>query len=152
MLSSVTKFNSIVAVLGDSVYLVNITFSQQQQKVTFYQVFKIGTLQTETGVVYIAENNKPQIGISDGTAFYIYDPTLMPIFQTIPIDFVPGYLTFHDTYFIMPATGTNTWRLSGNNDGTTWPNDQFSVGALQTKPDNVQAVVRFPSKGNMISA
>ena len=145
-----TKFNSIVAVLGDSVYLVNITFSQQQQKVTFYQVFKIGTLQTETGVVYIAENNKPQIGISDGTAFYIYDPTLMPIFQTIPIDFVPGYLTFHDTYFIMPATGTNTWRLSGNNDGTTWPNDQFSVGALQTKPDNVQAVVRFPSKGNMI--
>ena len=142
--------NSIVAVLGDSVYLVNITFSQQQQKVTFYQVFKIGTLQTETGVVYIAENNKPQIGISDGTAFYIYDPTLMPIFQTIPIDFVPGYLTFHDTYFIMPATGTNTWRLSGNNDGTTWPNDQFSVGALQTKPDNVQAVVRFPSKGNMI--
>ena len=145
-----TKFNALVVVMGNSVYLVNITYSQALQKVTFYQVFRIGTLQTQTGVVYIAENNKPQIGISDGTAFYIYDPTLSPSFQTVPIDFVPGYLTFHDTYFIMPAGGTNTWRLSGNNDGTTWPNDQFSVGALQTKPDNVQAVVRFPSKGNMI--
>lgn len=145
-----TKFNSIVAVFDNNVYLVKITFSQQQQKVIFYQVFKIGELQTQTGVVYIAENNKPQIGISDGTAFYIYDPTLSPEFQTISIDFVPGYLTFHDTYFIMPATGTNTWRLSGNNDGTTWTNNQFSVGALQTKPDNVQAIVRFPSKGNMI--
>lgn len=145
-----TKFNALVVVMGSGVYLVNITYSQSLQKVTFYQVFKIGTLQTQTGVVYIAENNKPQIGISDGTAFYIYDPTLTPSFKTVPIDFVPGYLTFHDTYFIMPAVGTNTWRLSGNNDGTTWPNNQFSVGALQTKPDNVQAVVRFPSKGNMI--
>jgi hypothetical protein len=145
-----TKFNAIVVVMGANVYLVNITYSQDLQKVTFYQVFRIGTLQTQTGVVYIAENNKPQIGISDGTAFYIYDPTLSPSFQTVPIDFVPGYLTFHDTYFIMPAVGTNTWRLSGNNDGLSWPNDQYSVGALQTKPDNVQAVVRFPSKGNMI--
>jgi len=145
-----TKFDALVVVMGSNVYLVNITFSQQQQKVTHYQVIRIGSLQTTTGVVYIAENNKPQIGISDGTAFYIYDPTLSPSFQAIPIDFVPGYLTFHDTYFIMPAVGTNTWRLSGNNDGTTWPNNQFSVGALQTKPDNVQVVVRFPSKGNMI--
>lgn len=147
-----TKFNAIVAVIGINVYLVDIVYDQQQQKVTRYQVTPIGKLQTQTGVVYIAENNKPQLGISDGTAFYIYDPTLIPSFQTVPLDFVPGYLTFHDTYFIMPAVGTNTWRLSDNNDGSPghWPNDQFHVGALQSKPDNVQAVVRFPSKGNMI--
>ena len=124
-----TKFGKLVVVEGNSVYLVEIEYSQEFQKVTFFQVFKIGTLQTETGVVYIAENNKPQIGISDGTAFYIYDPTLSPVFQAVPIDFVPGYLTFHDTYFIMPAIGTNNWRLSAQNDGTSWPNDQFSVGA-----------------------
>lgn len=145
-----TKFNALVVVVDDNVYLVNITYDQALRQVTYSQVFRIGQLQTSTGVVYIAENNKPQIGISDGTAFYIYDPTLSPSFKTIPIDFVPGYLTFHDTYFIMPSVGTNSWRLSANNDGTSWPNDQFSVGALQTKPDNVQAVVRFPSKGNMI--
>ena len=158
-----TKFDAIVVVMGSNVYLVNITYSQELQKVTFYQVFRIGTLQTQTGVVYIAENNKPQIGISDGTAFYIYDPTLTPSFQTVPLEFTPGYLTFHDTYFILAASNdpgvpskpyvppaNNTWRLSASNDGTIWNNDAASIGLLQTKPDNTQAVVRFPSKGNMI--
>ncbi len=86
-----TKFDSIVAVIGANVYLVDITFSQALQKVTSYQVFRIGALQTQTGVVYIAENNKPQIGISDGTAFYIYDPTLAPnaTFVTVPLNFTP---------------------------------------------------------------
>jgi hypothetical protein len=153
-----TKFDDLVVVEGNSVFLVNITYSQAQEKVTFFQVFKIGTLQTQTGVVYIAENNKPQIGISDGTAFYVYDPTLSPVFQAVPLSFTPGYLTFHDTYFILAASNdtfysppaNNTWRLSGQNDGLTWKNDSASIGLLQTKPDNVQAVVRFPSKGNMI--
>ena len=153
-----TKFGQLVVVEGSNVFLVSIQYSQIQEKVTFFQVFKIGTLQTQTGVVYIAENNKPQIGISDGTAFYLYDPTLSPVFQAIPLNFTPGYLTFHDTYFILAASNdntytppaNNTWRLSGQNDGTTWPSSSSSVGLLQSKPDNVQAVVRFPSKGNMI--
>jgi hypothetical protein len=153
-----TKFDDVVVIEGNSVFLVNIQYSQSEEKVTFFQVFKIGTLQTQTGVVYIAENNKPQIGISDGTAFYVYDPTLSPVFQAVPLSFTPGYLTFHDTYFILAASNdtfysppaNNTWRLSGQNDGLTWKNDSASIGLLQTKPDNVQAVVRFPSKGNMI--
>jgi len=156
-----TKFDQLVVVEGSSVFLVNIVYSQTQEKVSFFQVFRIGALQTQTGVVYIAENNKPQIGISDGTAFYIYDPN-PPLghttFEAVPLNFTPGYLTFHDTYFILAASNdntytppaNNTWRLSGNNDGYTWNDDSASVGLLQTKPDNVQAVVRFPSKGNMI--
>ncbi len=145
-----TKFNKLVIVSGANVFFATIQYSQEFEKVIFSQVIQIGTLQTQTGVVYIAENNKPQLGISDGTAFYLYDPTLTPSFQTIALDFTPGYLTFHDTYFILAATGTNTWRLSGSDDGTTFPNASASVGLLQSKPDNVQAVLRFPSKGNMI--
>lgn len=233
-----TKFGELVVVEGNSVFLVNIQYSQVEEKVTFFQVFKIGTLQTQTGVVYIAENNKPQIGISDGTAFYIYDPTLAPnpTFVTVSLNFIPGYLTFHDTYFILAAKNdttysppaNNTWRLSVSNEGylssttftsaanvitpasalgitvgseitflgttilipgtiyyagnfsagtfqvfatfsnainnvsplttdssgivgiNAWPSTAAYVGLLQTKPDNVQAVVRFPSKGNMI--
>jgi len=153
-----TKFNQLVVVEGNSVFLVNIVYSQTQEVVEFFQVFRIGILQTQTGVVYIAENNKPQIGISDGTAFYVYDPTLSPTFQAVPLNFTPGYLTFHDTYFILAASNdtfysppaNNTWRLSGQNDGLTWNSDSASIGLLQTKPDNVKAVVRFPSKGNMI--
>lgn len=153
-----TKFGQEVVVIGANVYLVTIEYSQPLQRVVFSQVTNIGVLQTSTGVVYIAENNKPQIGISDGTAFYLYDPTLSPTFQTIPLDFTPGYLTFHDTYFILAASNdafyappaNNTWRLSASNNGALWPNTASSIGLLQTKPDNVQAVVRFPSKGNMI--
>lgn len=153
-----TKFNELVVVEGSSVFLVNIVYDQTQHRISFFQVFFIGTLQTQTGVVYIAENNKPQIGISDGTAFYLYDPALSPSFQTVPLNFTPGYLTFHDTYFILAASNdttytppaNNTWRLSGQNDGLTWPSGTANVGLLQTKPDNVKAVVRFPSKGNMI--
>lgn len=153
-----TKFNKLVVVIGANVFLVSLNYNQQQEKVTYSQVIPIGTLQTNTGVVYISENNKPQIGISDGTAFYLYDPQLTATFQTIPLTFTPGYLTFHDTYFILAASNdtvknppiNNTWRLSGQNDGTLWPSTASSVGFLQTKPDNVQAVVRFPSKGNLI--
>lgn len=153
-----TKFDRLVVVIGSNVYLVNIDYSQEFERPIFSQVILIGTLQTQTGVVYIAENNKPQIGISDGTAFYIYDPTLTPSFQTVPLEFTPGYLTFHDTYFILAASNdtfytppaNNTWRISAGDDGTIWNNDATSIGLLQTKPDNTQAVVRFPSKGNMI--
>lgn len=163
-----TKFGQLVIVIGANVYLATINFSQQLQRVVYEQVIPIGMLQTQTGVVYIAENNLPQIGISDGTAFYIYDPSLAPnpTFVTVPLNFTPGYLTFHDTYFILAASNdltynppaNNTWRLSLSNQGykdpvsgnTAWPNSAGNVGLLQTKPDNVQSVVRFPSKGNMI--
>lgn len=153
-----TKFNKIVTVIDDKVYLVNINYSQQFNKVTNYQISQIGTLQTSTGVVYITENNKPQICISDGTSLYIYDPTATPVFKAIMTNFVPGFITFHDTYFICAASqdntytppANNTWRLSDQNDGTNWPSDASHVGLLETKPDNVQAVLRFPSRGNMI--
>lgn len=154
-----TKLNALVVVEGANVYLIHINYNQEKQDVTFFQVFKIGVLETETGPVYIAENNVPQLGISDGSAFYVYDSSLTPSFQVANLNFVPGYLTFHDTYFILAASSdttygppyaNNTWRLSGQNDGLTWNSDAAGVGLLETKPDNTQAVVRFPSKGNMI--
>lgn len=153
-----TKLNRLVAVYGENVYLINISFNQQQQTVSNTQVIKIGELQSTTGAVYIAENNKPQICISDGKTIYIYDPSGSPTFQPITTSFVPGYVDFHDTYFLCAATedgyysppATNTWRLSASNDGTSWPDDAASIGLLQTKPDDTQAVVRIPSRGNAI--
>lgn len=161
---SSTKLGKLIIVIDDKVYLVNLTFNQQQRKITFNQVIKIGQLQTSTGVVYIAENNKPQICFSDNNSIYIYDPTQSPSFQIAtmdgmtPIDFVPGYIDFHDTYFLCAASSdnfytpsaNNTWRLSESNNGLLWPDNAANIGLLQTKPDNTQAVFRFPSKGNMI--
>jgi len=152
------KLNRLITVVDSNVYLITITFNQRQQAVTFSQAIKIGELQTTTGIVYITENNKPQILISDNTSLYIYDPTLTPAFRIVTTSFIPGFVDFHDTYFLCAARAdgfysppaNNTWRLSAQNDGTVWPDDAASIGLLQTKPDNTQAVVRFPSKGNMI--
>lgn len=159
-LKTSAKLGKMIGVMNENVYLVNITFNQRKQEVTFSQATKIGDLQTTSGIVYISENNKPQICLSDGVSIYIYDPTLSPSFQTITTSFVPGFIDFHDTYFLAAAKGdsfyspaaNNTWRLSAQNDGTSWPDDAASIGLIQTKPDNTQAVFRFPGKGNMIFA
>jgi hypothetical protein len=155
---SSVKLGRLITVVDSNVYLVNLTFDQQQQVVTSSQVTKIGELQTTKGVVYIAENNKPQILFSDSNSLYIYDPTQSPSFQVVTTSFIPGFIDFHDTYFLCAASAdgfysppaNNTWRLSAQNNGLSWPDDAASIGLLQTKPDNTQAVVRFPSKGNMI--
>lgn len=154
-----TKLGKLVAVIDNKVYLIDITFNQALLSFSAIQVIQIGTLQTSVGVVYIAENNKPQICISDGVAIYIYDPLLSPAFQSIPnLDFVPGFVDFHDTYFLCAAkldnnytpAATNVWRLSDSNDGTMWPSDAAHIGLLQTKPDKIQGVVRVPSRGNLV--
>jgi hypothetical protein len=153
-----TKFNRMIGVFNSTVFLINITFNQQQQKVIASQAIKIGELQTSKGIVYIAENNVPQILLSDGTSLYLYDRTLTPNFQVVTTSFIPGFIDFHDTYFLCAARAdgfysppaSNTWRLSAQNNGASWPDDAASIGLLQTKPDNTQAVVRFPGKGNMI--
>lgn len=164
-----TKLGMLVMVIDNRVWLVRISYDQVTDQPLFKQIFDIGTLQTNSGVVYITENNKPQILISDNTHLYIYDTTISGTVQIVPgLNFTPGYITFHDTYFICAASqdntysppANNTWRLSLSNQGytddgtptgaTAWPDIAQNVGLLSTKPDNVQAVVRFPSKGNMI--
>ena len=163
-----TKFGKLVTIIDNNVYLSNPHFNQLQNRVDHYNVTPIGTILTSTGVVYITENNKPQILISDNLNLYIYDPSINREVQKVPLlNFTPGYVTFHDTYFICAASNdtwqgravNNTWRLSQQNEGyydpfdhtkTAWPSTASFVGSLQTKPDNVQAVVRFPSKGNMV--
>lgn len=171
-----TKFNRLVIVIDENVYLVNINYNTISHNPSVTNVLFIGKLQTRTGVVYITENNKPQIAISDGNSIYIYDPTgpsqMPPVAPfsiaqsftpgspdvTGPLTFVPGYITFHDTYFLCAAkqdnfyvpAATNVWHISKSNNGLIWPNTSNTIGFLQSKPDKIQAVVRFPSKGNMI--
>lgn len=161
-----TKLNRMVAVVDNSVYLINIFFDANDDMTFDKSAIKIGSLNTSVGHVWITENNKPQIVISDGTAIYYYDPTLTPAFQvatkdgTAPISFTPGYISYHDTYILAAASNdtfvsnnaNNTWRLGVINGAglLTFPDNAANVGILQTKPDNTQAVLRFPSKGNAI--
>ena len=154
-----SKLNKLIVVIDSNVYLVDVTFDQQTLTFVNTQVVRIGQLETTTGIVYISENNKPQLLFSYNEQLYLYDQTANPRFSVIQgLNFTPGFITFHDTYFICAAIqdnnysppATNTWRLSGQNDGAVWNSDAQSIGLLQTKPDQIRAVVRFPSKGNMI--
>ena len=109
---------------------------------------RIGTLATSTGEVYIAENNNAEIEISDGVHIYNYNINTT-VFQIVSIDFVPGFLSFQNTYFICASVDTNEWRLSMPNNGLSFPEEAAYIGLLQTKPDTVQAVVPMPGRGNM---
>lgn len=154
-----TILNEMIVVIGSGVYSVTLKFNNINLNVYDVQVILLGNMTSSSGKVYIAENNKPQIAISDGINIYIYDPNNSPTFKAVPgLDFIPGYITFHDTYFICAAfednfytpVASNTWRLSASNNGLNWPNLAANIGLIQTKPDVTQAVLRFPSKGNMI--
>ena len=56
-----TKLGRMVGVIDENVYLINIFFDQNNDMTFDSQKIFIGKLQTSTGVVYIAENNKPQM-------------------------------------------------------------------------------------------
>lgn len=153
--------NRMIAVIDQNVYSIAVIFNSEAHDPYQINAVLIGTLLTFTSDVFFAENNAGQIAISDGTALYIYNPNAAIPFQTFDsntLGFIPGYITFHDTYFIAAASqdafysppANNTWRLSESNDGTTWPADASHIGLLQTKPDNTSAVLSFPSRGNMI--
>ena len=112
---------------------------------------QVGTIDTFDGDVFIDENLNEEIGICDKSTIYIYnyrDDT----FVKLTLDFTPGYIVYHDTYFLAPDLDTPEWRLSLANKGTDWPSGvgTNSTGGFQTKTDNPRAVIRVPGKGNQV--
>ena len=123
----------------------------------------VGTLTSASGPVFIDENLSSQICLIDGQDVYIYNYqsntfaiatlTNPPGGSFDPAEFVPNYVTYHNTYFIF-GNGILT------NAGSQWYIFQKGVGdtelvwvqtlTLQTKPDFAKAVIRMPGKGNNI--
>lgn len=121
-----------------------------------------GSLTTSTGDVFIAENNNGEIAFTDGVHIYVYN-YLTDTFKTsqiIPVtdpntQFLiptaltnPGYISFQNGRLIVANTSSTNWYLSGANAATTWTGAANAVGALQSKPDKVQAAVPAPGAGN----
>src|SRR3990167_8822313 len=152
------KTGQMIAVIDNGVYV--LTKSRDRSSPLAFT--KVGNLETFTGDVFIDENDANganpdggvQIALCDKKNIYIYD-TATSTLTKITTDFVPGYVQFQDGYFIAPAVGTNTWRLSVLNDGTSWPatdpdSGATNVGELLTKPDNTLACVRVPGKAGVL--
>jgi hypothetical protein len=120
-------------------------------------LFELGTY---FGDVTIEENSNYQIAICDGLDLWIYNwktgvhgKATLPDSEITGQDIIPGYVTYHDGYFIVPDTSTNQWFISKPNDGLVWDWGAGSTsvnGAIQTKPDFAEAVLRAPGKGSLI--
>jgi hypothetical protein len=166
-----TKLGGMIAVVSNSVWLLNVFYDNSTDATFDETATPLNPdlpLSTNSGVVYITETDSPQIVISDGVHIYVYDPNQTPSFYiatsdgTLPINFTPGYIDFQNTYVLVAASNdmtytppaNNTWRISTYTDTGKLIFPPFLdgvnyVGLLTTKADNTQAVLRFPSKGNM---
>lgn len=133
----------MIAVVGPYVYRISSAITAEL----------VGTLATDSGDVFISENNNFQIAITDNVNLYTYNyGSVTPgfTFQTAAaLGFFPGYITFQNSRFVVGSVGTNQWWLSGLNN-VTFVNDAQHVGLLQTKPDKVVGAIRFPGRGNLL--
>src|SRR5271168_5157 len=121
---------------------------------------KIFFIDTYFGQVTIAENLANQLGICDGQDVWIYNTvTGLAIKADLPIStrtgkrIVPGYIDYHDGYFLVPDLESGGWYLSAPSNGLNWNwgTSSLPVSAeIQTKPCTATAVLRAPGKGNLI--
>lgn len=124
----------IICVIDDSVYLIDKTLSYSF----------IGSIETFSGSVYIAENNSSQIAICDKKNIYIYNYKNFT-FQKLTLDFRPIYICFQDGVFVAPEADRPIIRISEYGDGTIWDADKYSEGNFQSKPNKPKACIPIPS-------
>lgn len=140
-----TQFNHMISVIDNNVYITSTTLETQ----------KLTTINTYAGDVFIAENNAKEIAICDKQDIWIfnYENDTFQKAETSPgvaLDFLPGYIAFHDTRFIAPDLNSSQWRLSEPNNGLSFPPSAAYVGEFQTKSDIPQAVIPMPGISSMI--
>lgn len=148
------KANRVIVVSSNKVFSVSIYTSNIGNRKN-YSARQVGLIESYTGDVTLAENIGNQIAICDQHNIYIYNYVTGAFTKTtLPPDFLPGYVSYHDGYFIAPDLRSSTWALSAPNNGLNWlwnPATSGQVsGSLQTKADLAQAVVPMPGKGNLI--
>jgi hypothetical protein len=154
-LYSSTRLGKLIAVIDNSIFVIESNFFAQL----------VGKIDTVSGDVFIDENNKKQIAICDKLNLWIYDyenntfqKSVLPIDDYTGKEVVPGYVTYHDGYFLISSIGSPSWFLSpltSATDNWNWGGGGGISGTpvtttIQTKPDICQAVQRFPGRGNLI--
>lgn len=135
------SYGHMIAVIDDKVYEITVSGeilhpTTEITKLIAYA--QIGTLDTQSGPVEIAENANKEIAIVDGLYEYLFNYGA-GTFQKIDLGFSPVSIAYQDSYFIYGVGETNQFRLSQSNDGTQVPPEY--IGAIETKSaDNVVAV------------
>lgn len=138
----------MIAVIGDGVYKISSGLGTSF----------IGSIDTSSGTVSIAENNVNQICIVDGLKAYIYNYSVSTFTtQTLVWNgnaVRPAYVDYHNTYFLIGSselsTNTSYWYAAARATDDTIAialQDQFQIS---TKPDTAKAVLRMPGRGNNV--
>lgn len=141
-----TLLNEAVVAVGNGVYLVDVNLNKRL----------IFSLQTSAGDVFIAEDVQGHIAVCDKKDIWIYTKATGVAAKATTtggavLDFIPGYIAFHDGRFLSVALGVAQWRLSdpGQNNSVFPTSAQF-VGQFQTKADTPLAALPLPGKANNI--
>jgi hypothetical protein len=135
----------LIVVIGSAVFRVGADLAPQF----------IGNIETITGECFIDENLASQICIVDGKNAYIYfysGTTGTLTKQTAMSALVPGYVSFHNTYFLISSTVNSPNRAQWY-AFTRFDNNTIVVASTQsisTKPDTALAVRRIPGRGNNV--
>ena len=150
---SSSQGNFMIAIVDNRVYRI----SGPADNLVSSLIFKIDTF---FGDISVDENVAYQIAICDGLDLWIYDwRTNIPSKAVLPTNsqtastILPGYVTYHDGYFIVSDTTSSFWYLSALNNGLSWQwgaGSTYVAGRILTKPTTCQAVLRAPGKGNLI--
>jgi len=144
----------MIAVVDSNVYEIN----------TFLSPRLVGTLDTQSGEVFMDENLTGQICIVDGLKIYIYNwftgsgvvPQTGGVLNGAPPDLVPSYVTYHNTFFLIGNSPTANGSRSSvgyayfpDSATTIIVNSSFS---LEIKPDDLIAIKRIPGQSSNILA
>lgn len=121
---------------------------------------RIATIQTSSGDVFFAENEKKDIAICDKLNIYIYNYgnntfVIAEESNGVPLDFRPGYVSYQNGSFVSVALSTNDsdaaqWRLGSLSNANYFPSDSDSIGPFQTKGDMPLAAFPIPGGGNVL--
>lgn len=124
-------FNDIwYAVAGENVYTINSLLTPSL----------IGTINTDSGTVFMTVNNAGQVILVDGVDGWIYDPATGDFLEITATDFPskPLGVVYQDDFFLVPDGETNIWYMSGPNDGFSW--DVLDTATVRKYPGYLTGV------------
>jgi len=143
------RMNGFLFVIDNIVYSARVQHSAlNNNRIVSYR--KIGEIGTQSGNVFMDENEKQEIAICDQQNIYIYNYA-NSTFTPCELDFIPGSVTYHNGYFIAASLGLPQWRLNDLVTTTSFPSGNARyTGGFQTKGDTVLNVIRMPGNSDFV--
>lgn len=127
---------------GNGLYRLNKN-TDSLTGVVSYDTTLLGTLNSDSGSVSMADNGFQLMILEPGGLGYIYNEDAGTPFSVITdSDFyasgLPQYVIFIDGYFAC-STDSKAWIVSGLNDGTSW--NALDFGSAESDPDDIVALI-----------